>query len=433
MSSPVPVSYRHGGLVCTDHTIDVPLDHGDPGGPSLSLFAREVVAEGREHEKLPRLLWLQGGPGGRAERPNAAGAWLRRALAGHRVVLMDQRGTGRSTPADRLTLARFGTDHHAAAGFLGHFRADSIVRDAEQLRRHFQGEQPWSVLGQSFGGFATLTYLSLAPEGLSQAYITGGLPTLTGHADDVYRAAYARTLTHNERYFARYPDDQRLADAVAAHLETHDVRMPTGERLTVRRFQTLGITFGTSAKFDSLHYLLETAFTDGVRGPELTDTFLRGVDAAVSFAERPLYAALHEPIYAQGTRPTAWSAHRVRQEFPAFDAEQGGPVRFTGEMVYPWQFEEDPALVPLKGAAEALAARTDWPALYDLDRLAANKVPVVAAVYHDDMYVDREHALATAGAVRGLRTWVSHDHAHDGVRADPAVLDRLLAMADGRD
>lgn len=65
-------------------------------------------------------------------------------------------------------------------------------------------------------------------------------------------------------------------------------------------------------------------------------------------------------------------------------------------MVYPWQFEEDPALVPLRGAAEALAVRTDWPALYDLDRLAANEVPVVAAVYHDDMYVDREHALATA-------------------------------------
>ncbi|WP_432104382.1 alpha/beta fold hydrolase [Streptomyces sp. bgisy091] len=432
MPTPQPVSYRHGGLVCTDHTIDVPLDHGAPGSPAISLFAREVVAEGREHEDLPRLLWLQGGPGGRAERPNASGAWLRRALADHRVVLMDQRGTGRSTPADRRTLARFGTDHEAAAAYLGHFRADSIVRDAELLRRYFQGERPWSVLGQSFGGFATLTYLSLAPEGLSQAYITGGLPTLTGHADDVYRAAYARTLAHNERYFARYPADQEIADAVAAHLEAHDVRMPTGERLTVRRFQTLGITFGTSAKFDSLHYLLETAFTDGGTGPELTDTFLRGVDAAVSFAERPLYAALHEPIYAQGGRATAWSAHRVRQEFPAFEAGKGGPLRFTGEMVYPWQFEEDPSLVPLRGAADVLAARTDWNALYDLDRLAANEVPVVAAVYQDDMYVDREHSLATADAVRGLRTWVSADHAHDGVRADAAVFDRLLAMADGK-
>ncbi|WP_299539224.1 alpha/beta fold hydrolase [uncultured Streptomyces sp.] len=430
-TAPAPVTYRHDGLLCTDVALDVPLDHARPDGPSLSLYAREVVAEGREGDDLPRLLWLQGGPGGRAERPNAAGAWLRRALRDHRVVLMDQRGTGRSTPADRRTLARFGSDATAAAGYLAHFRADSIVRDAELLRLSLQGDRPWSVLGQSFGGFATLTYLSLAPGGLEQAYITGGLPTLTGHADDVYRAAYARTLTQNERFFDRYPADQPTADAVAAHLAAHDVRLPTGERLTVRRFQTLGITFGTSAKFDALHYLLETAFTDGAAGPELGDTFLRGVEAAVSFAERPLYAVLHEPIYAQGGRATGWSAHRVREEFPAFDAGRPGPLRFTGEMVYPWQFEEDPSLVPLRAAADALAAREDWPALYDLDRLAANEVPVVAAVYHDDMYVDREQSLATAAAVRGLRTWVTDAYAHDGVRADAAVLDRLFAMARG--
>lgn len=430
---PGPRTYRHGGMVCTDRTLGVPLDHADPSGPALELFAREVVAEGREHEDLPRLLWLQGGPGVRAERPDAAGAWLRRALRDHRVVLMDQRGTGRSAPADRTTLARFGEGEaadRAAAEHLTHFRADSIVRDAELLRRSLQGDRPWSVLGQSFGGFTTLTYLSLAPEGLEQAFITGGLPTLTGHADDVYRAAYARTLAHNARYFARYPDDQKLADAVAAHLAENEVRMPTGERLSVRRFQTFGISFGTAAKFDALHYLLETAFTEGPGGPALSDTFLRGVDAVVSFAERPLYAALHEPIYAQGGPATAWSAHRVRAEFPEFspDGTDGSPLRFTGEMIYPWHFDEDPALRPLRGAAELLAHRTDWPALYDLDRLAANEVPVVAAVYENDMFVDREHALATADAVRGLRTWVTGAYAHDGVRADAAVLDRLLSM-----
>lgn len=440
MSTPAPVAvHRHGGMVCADHVLDVPLDHARPQGPALSLFAREVTAAGREHEELPRLLWLQGGPGGRAERPNAAGAWLRRALREYRVVLMDQRGTGRSAPADRRTLAAH-ADAHAAADHLGHFRADSIVRDAELLRAHLGGgrgtDRPWSVLGQSFGGFCALTYLSLAPEGLEQVFITGGLPTLTGHADDVYRAAYTRALAHNARFFARYPGDQDIADAVAAHLERHDVRMPTGERLSVRRFQTLGITFGTAAKFDSLHYLLETAFTEGPRGPELSDTFLRGADAVLSFAERPLYALLHEPIYAQGGPPTDWSAHRTREEFPAFDASgiadgAAGPVRFTGEMIYPWHFEEDPALVPLRESAHLLARRTDWPRLYDLDRLADNRVPVTAAVYHDDMFVDRDHALETAAHVRGLRPWVTNAYAHDGVRADAAVLDRLLAMARG--
>ncbi|GAA2434638.1 alpha/beta fold hydrolase [Streptomyces macrosporus] len=426
--------HRHNGLVCTDHTLRVPLDHTRPDGETITLFAREVTAAGREGEDLPLLLWLQGGPGHRAERPNAPGAWLRRALRDHRVVLMDQRGTGRSTPADRRTLAVH-PDAETTAAYLAHFRADAIVRDAELLRRHLaaDGEQdrPWTVLGQSFGGFCALTYLSLAPEGLEKVLITGGLPALTAHADDVYRAAYARVLDHNARYFARYPGDQRLVDAVAAHLAEHDVRLPTGERLTVRRFQTLGAGFGGVSTFDALHYLLETAFVPGPGGPELSDTFLRGVESAVSFAPHPLYAVLHEAIYAQGGRPTAWSAHRVREEFPAFDASRGGPLRLTGEMIYPWHFEEDPALVPLRDAAHLLAERVDWPPLYDLDRLADNRVPVVAAVYHDDMYVDREHSLRTAAHVRGLRPWITNAHAHDGVRVDASVFDRLLAMARG--
>ncbi|MDI3403988.1 alpha/beta fold hydrolase [Streptomyces cavernicola] len=422
--------YRHGGMVCSDHTLDVPLDHARPEGPALSLFAREVVAAGQEHRELPLLLWLQGGPGGRAERPNAAGAWLKRALQEYRVVLMDQRGTGRSTPADRNTLAAHATPQ-ATAEYLTHFRADSIVRDAELLRAHLAGERPWTVLGQSFGGFCALSYLGLAPHGLEQAFITGGLPTLTGHADDVYRAAYRRTARHNERFFARYPDDEKAARRIAEHLAEHEVRMPSGERLSVRRFQTLGIGLGTSSGFDALHYLLEGAFVAGPAGPVLSDTFLRGADTTLSFAPRPLYAALHESIYAQGGRATDWSAHRIREEFPEFDAADGGPFRFTGEMIYPWQFEEDPALVPLREAAHLLAARTDWPVLYDPDRLADNEVPVAAAVYADDMFVDREQSLETAAAVRGLRPWITDAHAHDGVRADAAVLDRLIATARG--
>ncbi|MER5949836.1 alpha/beta fold hydrolase [Streptomyces sp. NPDC001904] len=416
------ITYRHSGLVCTDHTLDVPLDHARPDGPSISVFAREVVAEGMEGRDLPRLLWLQGGPGGRAERPNAAGAWLRRALKDFRVVLLDQRGTGRSTPADRTTLAA----RPDAAAYLTRFRADSIVRDAELLRRRLQGDRPWTVLGQSFGGFTTLTYLGIAPEGLSRALITGGLPTLTSHADDVYRAAYRRTAAANTRYFDRYPADRARAERVAAHLADHDVRMPSGERLSVRRFQTLGITFGTASGFDTLHYLLECAFVPGPHGPALSDPFLRGVDAVVSLAPRPLYAVLHEAIYAQGGRATAWSAHRIRDEFPEFDAAGAGPLHFTGEMMYPWMFDEDPALVPLKATADSLAQHTDWPALYDLDRLSANEVPTAAAVYRQDMFVDHDQSLTTASLIRNLRPWVSETHLHDGVKADAGVLDRLL-------
>lgn len=418
------VTYRRPGLVARDHVFRVPLRHGDPGSGEIEVFGREVVSPGNEDRALPWLIYFQGGPGGKAERPLSTSAWLGRALQDYRVLLLDQRGTGRSTPANRQTLA--GLSAAEQAEHLSLLRADSIVRDAEVLRKQLIGDEPWSVLGQSFGGFCALTYLSLAPEGLRQVMITGGIPTLTGHADDVYRAAYPRTLRKNDAYFARYPEDADIARRVVEHLAEHEVIMPTGERLTPERFQTLGIQFGQASRFDALHYLLEEAFV----GDVLSDTFLRGVDAAVSFAERPLYAALHEAIYCQGTA-SQWSAHRVRAEFDEFDWARSGRVNFTGEMIYPWLFEQDPSLVSLQEAAELLAAKADWPHLYDLDRLARNEVPVAAAVYHDDMFVDRDQALESAQLVRGARTWVTNEYEHDGVKASPAVLDRLLAMNRG--
>ena len=64
------------------------------------------------------------------------------------------------------------------------------------------------------------------------------------------------------------------------------------------------------------------------------------------------------------------------------------PELFTAEHVYPWMFEECAALAPLREAAELLAEH-DWPRLYDPQRLAANEVPVAAAIYADDMFVER--------------------------------------------
>lgn len=171
-------------------------------------------------------------------------------------------------------------------------------------------------------------------------------------------------------------------------------------------------------------------------GAELSDAFQEAVAAQLSFAGHPLYALVHEAAYAQDDRPTAWAAERVRAEFPQFDPERspdgGTPPLFTGETIHPWHFTSDPALRPLRETADLLAARTDWPALYDPARLAANEVPVAAAVYHDDMYVDTAHSLETARAIRGLRTWVTDEYEHDGVRASgPRVLDRLLGLARG--
>ncbi|MFJ4483072.1 alpha/beta fold hydrolase [Streptomyces longwoodensis] len=426
-------TYRQPGVVLTDHRFTVPLDHADPAGETIELYAREVVAsEKADRDDLPWLVYLQGGPGFGANRFIGRPAWLGRALEEYRVLLLDQRGTGASTPANRQTLPLRGGPAEQAA-YLAHFRADSIVRDCELVRRRVTGGAPWTVLGQSFGGFCTVTYLSLAPEGLAAALITGGLPSLDAHADDVYRAAYPRIERKVAAHYARYPQDVERARRVADHLLAHEVTLPGGYVLTVEAFQSLGIVLGGGEGSHRLHHLLEDPFVRTPHGPELSDAFQEEVRGLLSFAAHPLYALVHEAVYGQDDRPTAWAAERVRAEFPQFDAAKAlagdGPLLFTGESIHPWMFGCDPALRPLRETAELLAART-WTPLYDPARLAANEVPVAAAVYHDDMYVDTAHALTTARSIRGLRTWVTDEFEHDGVRAGgPRVLDRLLALA----
>ncbi|MCW2943055.1 MAG: putative prolyl aminopeptidase [Actinomycetia bacterium] len=420
------VSFRQPGTVLTDHTFTVPLRHHEPDGLRIEVYAREVAAAAATGKELPWLVFLQGGPGFAAPRPVGREGWLDRALRDYRVLLLDQRGTGRSTPADRHLLARMG-DAKASAEYLTHFRADSIVRDAELVRQALIGDEPWSVLGQSFGGFCAVTYLSFAPEGLREVFITGGLPGLRATADDTYRATYPRVAAKNTAFYAAYPDDTEVVRRVARHLRYHDVRLPSGRPLTVEAFQSLGRLLGTAAGAHKLHYLLEDAFPGG---SELSDGFLSQVEGHLSFAGGPLYALLHEPCYAQRDA-TRWAAQRIRAEFPEFDPAPAlagdAPLFFTGEMIYPWMVDTDPVLQPLRDTADLLAEHSDWPRLYDTARLSANEVPVAAAVYYDDMYVDRALSMRTAATIRGMRPWVTNEYEHDALRTSGGrVLDHLI-------
>jgi len=220
-------TFRHPGTVLTDRVFTVPLDHGDPAGEQIEVFAREVKGTAVGDAALPWLLFLQGGPGGASPRPVGRWSWLDRALRDYRVLLLDQRGTASSSPANRLTLARLGSAR-AQADYLAHFRADSIVADAELIRKQVTGGQPWTVLGQSFGGFCTTSYLSFAPEGMREALLTGGLPGLDTTADDVYRITYPLVAQKNAGHYARYPEDVERAIKIARRLRPGDVRLPNG-------------------------------------------------------------------------------------------------------------------------------------------------------------------------------------------------------------
>jgi pimeloyl-ACP methyl ester carboxylesterase len=379
-------------MLIIEHELEVPLDHSRPEGEKLTVFAREVADP--DGADKPFLVYFEGGPGYEAPRPTRVPinpGWLGRALQDFRVLLLDQRGTGRSAPileADRLQ----------------HFRADAIVRDAEAFRAAL-GVDRWSVLGQSYGGFCVTTYLSLAPEGLREAFITGGLPPIGHHVDEVYAATYARVRGRTRRYFERYPDD-RLP-------ERGDLVLPSGDPLSARRLAQLGSMLGMSDGAERLHHLLEL--------PPDSPAFLHDVEANTAFARNPIYAVLHEACYADGGS-TRWSADRLRP----------GDLMLTGEHIFPWMFEEYGALAPLREAADALAQR-DWPRLYDEDVLRANEVPAAAIIYADDLYVERVFSEETAGLIRGLRPWVTNEYEHNGLRVDgDRILGRLIDLARGR-
>lgn len=419
--------YTIPGLFIRDRLVTVPLDRTRPDGETIEIFVRDICDPVRSNEDLPLLAFLQGGPGGKSPRPaNGGPSWLAEAVRTHRVVLVDQRGTGRSTRVESATMARFGTDGEAAADYLMHFRADSIVADMEHVRKTIYGGKRWETLGQSYGGFLTLTYLSTAPEGLAACYVTGGISGLDATADDIYRRTFPRVAAKTRRYYERYPQDRERIGRIADFIDNNEVLLPDGDRLTVRRLQTLGIDFGMAPGFENIHWLMDEAFSSP-REESLSDSFLASVMTATSYDGNPLFAVLQESIYGQGENPTGWAAERIRAEFPDF-SESHRPLPFTGEMMFPWMFEDIRSLRPFRAGAMALAARGGYSPLYDAARLGANEVPVAAAVYFDDMYVDAGLSLDTAGRVGNLECWVTNEYEHDGVRQSPQVFRRLTGM-----
>jgi len=408
--------------VTRDHTLAVPLDHANPSGEQLEIFAREVVAADKSADDLPYLLFLQGGPGGSSPRPTGTDGWLGAALAKYRVLLLDQRGTGRSAPVNAITMrGRSGAD---VAAYLRHFRADSIVADAEALRRSLIGDRTWDTLGQSYGGFVTLTYLSQAPEGLGTCYVCGGIPSLDATAEEIYRRTYPRMARRTREFYERYPDDADALRRIADHLDADDVWLPDGDRLTTRRLRLLGHGLGFGDAMEKLHGLLDTAWSGG----ELSDAFRYDVMAATSFADGPIYA-LQEFCYGQGSA-TRWAAQREYESRSDF-AEDADPLLLFGEMMFPWMFDDIRALRPFREAADVLAEVDDWPPLYDTPRLAANTVPLIAAVYFDDVYVDSSLQLETLQRVGASRAWVTNEYEHDGLLHE-SVVTRLIDMAAGK-
>lgn len=435
----------------------LPLDHNDVANSRKIQIvitisqkydrAKHANVDGFPKVILPEspnlLLYLQGGPGFGCSVPTSYSGMTKVLLdEGYQIVWMDQRGTGASTPIDYKTLIENLSPSSSVDDQLKtilHFRADSIVKDAEAIRKELIGDDAkWSSLGQSYGGFCSFTYLSLYPQSLKHVFITGGVPPIGFDVDSVYKQTYKRTMERNIHYYRKYPQDVARVVEICKYLKSNEVTLPDGGRLSIERFQQLGLSFGGFGGTDGVHNIVTTFWQD-------LDTFgyptvytLTLVQNAMSFDTNVIYALFQEAIYCSGKAKSDWSADRLRyapgnEKFQLNEDE----IYFTGEMVFKSMYEDYAQLRQFKPLAYALHENDSWSILYDTEKLQKitwNDVPIVATTYYADQYVDFELTRDVKQRYLpscNLRQYITNDLFHNGLRIDPErVLGSMFKLID---
>ena len=322
--------HRIQGLVLAEHEFAVPLDHARPDGETITVFAREARAAGKEDAELPWLVFLQGGPGlagDAADRARAldpasdarlppAAARPARHRPQHARARADSgaprlgAGAGRLPEALSRRLDRARRRDHPSASSPAASRGPCSARATAASAR--PPISPWRprACGRRTSRAGCLR--SSAPPTRSTAPPTSGSPIGTAATTRATRRMSSACAT-SSRCSARRTFASR-----------------TARRSRPRRLLQVGSIFGMSYGFEHVHYLLEIAFAgDG----ELSSRFLRELDHFLPFDPAPIYSLLHEACYAQG-EATRWSAQRVhggvpRVRRPAGRGRSSSPARWS--------------------------------------------------------------------------------------------------------
>lgn len=60
-------------------------------------------------------------------------------------------------------------------------------------------------------------------------------------------------------------------------------------------------------------------------------------------------------------------------------------------------------------------------------------MPVAAAVYYEDMFVNFKLTMETASHIEGIRLWITNEYMHSGLRdSGSQVFDNLMGLLNGQ-
>lgn len=173
--------------------------------PAITPYKTGMLAVGDGHEiywemcgnpKGKPAVFLHGGPGGSCQPDH------RRLFdpACYRIILFDQRGSGRSRPKASI-------EHNTTA---------HLVADMELLRRHLDIEN-WLILGGSWGAALALAYAQVFPKHVRAMVLRGTFSARKSEVDWLYQFGASALFPEEwQKFIGPIPHEERH-DLVAAY------------------------------------------------------------------------------------------------------------------------------------------------------------------------------------------------------------------------
>ena len=318
--------------------------------------------------------------------------------------MLDQRGTGRSTPVGTLPGLSRRSSRPTTCGTSGPTRSS---RDAELFRaraRRRPVERARPVVRRLLRADLPLVRRRGAARGVLHRWV----PPVGRPVDEVYAATYATQLERNRRYYARYPGDRDRVRALLERCDAGELRLP-GRRRDDRPAVPPG---RQRARHERRRRARCTTCSSGTRTrPPSGTTSPPRCRSAVATRCTP-----------RSTRPATPTAGRPGGRRERDDAREfrEDPTLFTGEHVFPWSLADDSELAPLAEAADLLAEH-EWPP--PVRRRGAGR----AATYRPPRRSTPRTPTSTGASPRRPRPWCRRcgrgsptSYEHNGLRADGA-------------